>query len=424
MAPQNKWFAASPNTDYIYKALTDGTVAKLTGGRIPTMNAAQAAGLVGSWLIETGRKDLRNLDVVEAGTGRGRGLSQYTGVRRTPYDKAVKQARAAGQDPNSAQWQIKYFAQEYMNKDLIGWTKVFEKMPKNLKTPGEYAKYFTGSAAEGKGYFRPGVPHTDRRMQAADEVFRHYAAPNRQAPANRPAPAGTPAIKPGPLKQLMNRLGIRGQDQGFAIDKLSRNLGSIAAAPNAGRAIFNSIAPGGNSQWKSLSKADKQAWNTAAGQIGAQFGIAINPPTRNIGLPTKTNVGVNQSFGPKPVNLTIRGVQPGDLGYGTNNTRVGGLPGLREVAQAGIHNYNWKPDKNWNSYTNPHYNVSRSSVHNRAGSNLRGSGGLSTSSGAYSGLSVGGYGSGNSAYRGGSVSYGSGSVATGTGMGSISRGAG
>lgn len=199
MAPRtNKWFAATPNTDYIFKSLTDGTVTKLSGGRIPKMTPAQAAGLVGSWVIETGRRGLDNLDVIEAGSARGRGLSQYTGVRRTPYDQAAAAAKASGRDPNSAQWQLEYFAKEYMNRDLIGWTRVFEKMPK-VGSPAEFAKYFTGSAASGTGYFRPGTPHWDRRMQAAQEVFQHYAAPKTNPAA---APAAQPQQGFDPMKAI------------------------------------------------------------------------------------------------------------------------------------------------------------------------------------------------------------------------------
>jgi hypothetical protein len=163
----------------MFKALTDGSVAKMSGGRIPKMTSAQAAGLVGSWIVETGRKGLQNLDVVEQGSGRGRGLSQYTGARRVPYDQAVAAAKAQGKDPNSAQWQLQYFVNEYVGKydrngqSLIGWTKVFEQMPK-VGTPADYARYVTGSAASGSGYFRPGVPKHDRRSQAAQEVFQHY----------------------------------------------------------------------------------------------------------------------------------------------------------------------------------------------------------------------------------------------------------
>lgn len=345
MAPQNRWFAASPNTDYIFKSLTDGTVTKLTGGRIPQMNPTQAAGLIGSWVIETGRKDLTNLDVVEAGSGRGRGLSQYTGVRRTPYDQAAAAARAAGKDPNSAQWQLEYFAKEYMNKDLIGWTKVFENMPKNLKSPGDYAKYFTGSAAEGKGYFRPGTPHTDRRMQAAQEVLKHYTAPKPQSPTQ---------TQSGPsqfLDGVLNKLGIKGGPQSLNTDKLGKFLGYMAQNPDVkqdvGLAIFASTKPDGfNSYkgWRQLDSATKNAWRTVGGELGIQISNTAAPRnSRTYSLPSSvgSSVGASQYNPATKVDMSIGGLQPGDLGYGgsSSNTKVGGLPGLREIAQAGIANY-------------------------------------------------------------------------------------
>jgi hypothetical protein len=346
MAPQNKWFAASPNTDYIFKSLTDGTVSKMTGGRIPQMTPTQAAGLIGSWVIETGRKDLTNLDVVEAGSGRGRGLSQYTGVRRTPYDQAAASARAAGKDPNSAQWQLEYFAKEYMNRDLIGWTRVFENMPKNLKNPGDYAKYFTGSAAEGKGYFRPGVPHTDRRIQAAQEVLRHYTAPKTQAPAPNPG------NKTGPsqfLDGVLQKLGIKGGPQSLNTDKLSQVLGQIAADPSVkqdvGLAIFASTKPDGFNSlkgWSKLNSSTKNAWRTVGGELGIQISRAATSP-KSYSLPATINssVGASQYKPSTKVDLSIGGLKPGDLGYGSSssNAKVGGLPGLREIAQAGIANY-------------------------------------------------------------------------------------
>lgn len=333
MAPTNRWFAASPNTDYIYKALTDGTVTNLTGGRIPKMNPTQAAGLVGSWLIETGRKDLSNLDVVEAGSGRGRGLSQYTGVRRTPYDQAVQQARAAGKDPNSAQWQIEYFAREYMNRDLIGWTKVFEKMPQNLKSPGEYAKYFTGSAAEGKGYFRPGTPHTDRRMQAAMEVYNHYVkgagAPKPETPAAAP-PTSTPKSGGNSFMDgVLQKLGIKGGAQSFNINKLEKVAGSIAAntpVSDIAFGLFASQKGVGNAAkaWKNLDNNTKKAY----GRMGGQLAIMATggQPTQVYSMPKSLSIGSgSQNYvGPKAeFNLgTSRSTPQGGSTTGTAVSKI------------------------------------------------------------------------------------------------------
>lgn len=195
-SPNNKLAQIQPvqitdNIKYLFKALTDGTAAKMSGGRIPTMNSQAASGLIGSWIVETGRPGLQNLDVIERVNGMGRGISQYTGARRSAYEKARSQAVKQGIDPNSPQWQLQYFVHEYLGKhdpapgkSLIGYTRVFERAPKNM-SPAEAAKYFTGSASAGTGYFRPSVPHLERRGAAAEQIFNFFNQP--QAPAQPPA---------------------------------------------------------------------------------------------------------------------------------------------------------------------------------------------------------------------------------------------
>jgi hypothetical protein len=201
----------SPDMEYLWKFLTSDQVTKESKGKIKPMTKEQAAGLIGSWVVETGKANLSGLDVVEKGnSGKGRGLSQYTGVRRNAYDRARSAALAKGENPNSAQWQARYFAQEYAGShdkggSLIGWTRVFEQAP-TKGSPAFFAKYFTGSAAERKGYFRPGVPHAESRANAANQVLNLFNQPAQAKPAPTPqapkpaAPAA--ASRPGWLDQL------------------------------------------------------------------------------------------------------------------------------------------------------------------------------------------------------------------------------
>jgi hypothetical protein len=143
---------------------------------IQPLTAAAACGFLGCMVVETGEPELENLDVVEAGSGAGRGAMQYTGVRRTAYDAARLQAIAGGIDPNSNAWQEQYFAEEYAGLhdppqgSLIGWTRVFEDRPAGMD-PAAAAAYWTGSAAAAEGYFRPGTPHTERRQAEADRIW-------------------------------------------------------------------------------------------------------------------------------------------------------------------------------------------------------------------------------------------------------------
>ncbi len=145
-------------------------------GVIEPLTAKEACGFLGCMVVETGEPELENLDVVEAGSGAGSGAMQYTGVRRTAYDRAREQAIAEGIDPNSNGWQEQYFAEEYVGLhdpaegSLIGWTRVFEDRPSGMDQ-AEAAAYWTGSAAEAEGYFRPGTPHTERRQAEALRVW-------------------------------------------------------------------------------------------------------------------------------------------------------------------------------------------------------------------------------------------------------------
>jgi hypothetical protein len=189
MAPKN-FFAVkrSRELETAWNYLTSGQAQKDSGGVLPKFNSEQAAGLIGSWIGETGKPDLKGLDVVEQGAGEGRGMSQYTDKRRKAYDRARAAALKAGEDPNSIQWQLKYFVQEYVGKhdlkpgeSLSGWTRIFERAPAK-GSPEFFADYYTGSLAEKRGYFRPSEPHLERRQNAARQVFQLYNNPPTPSP--------------------------------------------------------------------------------------------------------------------------------------------------------------------------------------------------------------------------------------------------
>ena len=150
--------------------LTGPEVSRLSRSKIGPLTVAEACGMIGCIIVETGRPLLDKLDVVEAGSGAGRGAMQYTAVRRVAYDKARSAAIAKGLDPNSNAWQQQYFAEEYAGLhdppqgSLIGWTKVFEQRPAGMD-PSRAAAHWTAH------YFRPGVPHLDRRQAEAQRVW-------------------------------------------------------------------------------------------------------------------------------------------------------------------------------------------------------------------------------------------------------------
>jgi hypothetical protein len=150
--------------------LTGPEVSRLSQNKISPLTVAEACGFIGCVIVETGHPLLDKLDVIEAGSGAGRGAMQYTGVRRTAYDKARAAAIAKGINPGGNAWQQLYFAEEYAGLhdppqgSLIGWTRVFEDRPAGMD-PARAAAYFS------EVYFRPGVPHLDRRQAEARRVW-------------------------------------------------------------------------------------------------------------------------------------------------------------------------------------------------------------------------------------------------------------
>lgn len=160
-------------------------VERVSRGKIKPLTPAEACGFIGCIIVETGQPLLDKLDVVEAGSGAGRGAMQYTGVRRVAYDKAAAAAIAKGIDTNSNAWQQQYFAEEYAGLhdppqgSLIGWTRVFEDRPAGMD-PSRAAAHWTAH------YFRPGVPHLDRRQQEAQRVWGLVQSKRLSVPAQRP----------------------------------------------------------------------------------------------------------------------------------------------------------------------------------------------------------------------------------------------
>jgi hypothetical protein len=184
--------------------LTGPEVSRLSRSKVSPLTVAEACGFIGCIIVETGRPLLDKLDVVEAGSGAGRGAMQYTGVRRTAYDKARSAAISKGLDPNSNSWQQQYFAEEYAGLhdpsqgSLIGWTRVFEDRPAGMD-PARAAAHFNTH------YFRPGVPHLDRRQAEAQRVWGLVQSGRLLAPQQRPPlqqqGVSVPAGMVGPKKQ-------------------------------------------------------------------------------------------------------------------------------------------------------------------------------------------------------------------------------
>jgi len=157
-----------------HRYLTSTQVVRDSGGAIPRpLSSEMASGLIGSMIVESGSPDLSQLDVVERGSGAGRGALQYTGVRRQAYDAARERHLNAGGNPNELAWQLLYLSQEYAGyhdqygngNSLSGFTRAFEQ-PDRAITPEDASFMLT------RDYLRPaaGSEHYDRRASEARRV--------------------------------------------------------------------------------------------------------------------------------------------------------------------------------------------------------------------------------------------------------------
>ena len=157
-----------------HRYLTSTQVVRDSGGAIPRpLSSEMASGLIGSMIVESGSPDLSQLDVVERGSGAGRGALQYTGWRRQAYDAARQRQIEVGGDPNELAWQLLYMAQEYAGyhdqngngNSLSGFTRAFEQ-PDRAITPEDASFVLT------RDYLRParGSEHYDRRASEARRV--------------------------------------------------------------------------------------------------------------------------------------------------------------------------------------------------------------------------------------------------------------
>jgi hypothetical protein len=167
-----KPISSNSNLAEAYRRLTGDWLTERSGGVLKPLTPAGAAGLLGGNQVETGSYDLTDMDVVEQGNGqKGRGLSQFTGVRRSAYDRAREKAIQAGHDPNSLDFQMGYMVDEYLGKhdtngkSLSGWTKAFQQC-------GQMTDPQKSALCWSETYFRPSDPHNDRRMAGAKDILR------------------------------------------------------------------------------------------------------------------------------------------------------------------------------------------------------------------------------------------------------------
>lgn len=158
-----------PDVETLHDGFTTYKMNDLSNGSITPMSRTSASALTGNYIVETGDPTLSKTDVVEVDAGEGRGLAQYTGARRGPYDQTrLVYIKEVG-DPNDIGFQMNHAALEYdgafdkNGKSLSGFTGALSGETDGMSLP-QAATHFR------KDFFRPSVPHNNRRIDAAKEV--------------------------------------------------------------------------------------------------------------------------------------------------------------------------------------------------------------------------------------------------------------
>lgn len=126
------------------------------------LSQAQAAGIVGSLATESANfQTLQEINPMVPGSRGGWGFAQWTGPRRRAMESWSAER---GLDLSSYDANYGYLRHELDNTPE---GRILDQV-RQAKTPVEAAQIFTGSAAEGRGFLRPGIVGMSSRIRYAE----------------------------------------------------------------------------------------------------------------------------------------------------------------------------------------------------------------------------------------------------------------
>lgn len=126
----------------------------------------QVAGIMGNLAHEAGDPTFNQATkAVEAGSGAGFGLMQWTGSRRGQIESA---AQREGKELTDLQFQLDYMVEESKGRTALNGGNEWDEL-KNQKSLEDATRYWMDNAE------RPGVPHFDRRLELAKQYLEKYA---------------------------------------------------------------------------------------------------------------------------------------------------------------------------------------------------------------------------------------------------------
>jgi hypothetical protein len=117
-----------------------------------------AVGVAGNMAIESDgfKTDVNEYAPLVPGSRGGYGLNQWTGPRRRQYEEF---ARSRGVDPSDLDAQLDFTIWELQNTEKGANAALMQ-----AQTPEDAARIYS------EKFLRPGIPHLDRRIAAANEL--------------------------------------------------------------------------------------------------------------------------------------------------------------------------------------------------------------------------------------------------------------
>jgi predicted chitinase/murein DD-endopeptidase MepM/ murein hydrolase activator NlpD len=164
----------------------------------------QASGAVGALSAETG--GFKHMQELKPMGGRGGyGFAQWTASRRRAFEAWVAER---GLDINSYEANYGFLKHELQTSHA----KEIERL-RGTKTAQEASATFAGSAAEGKGFLRPGIPHYGSSARWAERVM---GLPEYKSSSNNPYDTALSTLRPGEGQgaALAGARGHRHKDDG------------------------------------------------------------------------------------------------------------------------------------------------------------------------------------------------------------------
>jgi hypothetical protein len=215
----------------------------------------QAAGIIGSLGGETGGlKAVQELHPVIPGSRGGFGWAQWTGPRRVEFEQ-FSAARGLSITSDEANYQ-------FLVHELKGSESKALNQLKQTGSVDEAARVFTGSAATGIGYLRPGIEHYGSSISKARQAYGAIGITNDYSDKSM---------------ELAREKLIRNME--------ANRIGTLAEYTNAG-------LPAPGSPEASAIVGDTKGANAVASKIKDQFGNLSNPQCVAL---AKAYVGSNSS---------------------------------------------------------------------------------------------------------------------------------